>query len=66
MTLDEFIETIETDYLEKALKALESDPQKMVTVYLSAKEYQRSKLIRANFIPEEDQEEKSINITIVK
>ena len=58
MTLDEFIQTIEEDLLEDALESLSTNPEKLVSTYLSAKEYQRAKMIRSNFIPEDNDEEK--------
>ena len=66
MTLDEFIQTIEEDLLEDALESLSNNPEKLVSTYLSAKEYQRAKMIRSNFIPEDNDEEKSIKIVIKK
>ncbi len=62
MTVDEFIQAIEENYLEKALKELSAE--KIIVVYLSAKEYQRAKLTRSNYIPEDEEDEKSIEITI--
>ena len=66
MTLEELINEIEDNLLEDALEKLAKSPKDLFSVYLNVKEYQRAKLMRANFIPEEDNEEKSINITIVK
>ena len=66
MTLEDFINKIESDYLEEALALLKKNPKDLITAYLNVKEYQRAKLMRANFIPEEDNKEKSIKITIVK
>ena len=66
MTLEEFISKIEDEYLEEALESLKRNPKDMVMVYLNAKEYQRAKLMRSNFIPEEDDEEKNITIEIMK
>ena len=66
MTLEEFISKIEDEYLEEALESLKRNPKDMVTVYLGAKEFQRAKLMRSNFIPEDDGLEKSISITVKK
>ena len=62
MTVDEFIQRIEDDYLEKALDELIA--KEVIMVYLSAKEFQRAKLTRSNYIPEDEEDEKSIEITI--
>lgn len=64
MTVDEFIETIENEHLEKALKTLAKDPETLIKVYLGAKEFQRAKLTRANFVPDPEEEEKVIKIQI--
>ena len=66
MTLEEFIDKIESDYLEEALESLTRSPKDLITAYLNVKEYQRAKLMRANFIPEDDDDEKDIKITVVK
>lgn len=66
MTIEELIEEIEVNHLEDALEKLSKNPKDLFAVYLNVKEYQRAKLMRANFVPEEDKEEKSINITIKK
>ena len=63
MTIDSFIEEIEDNRLEKALSELSN--KDLIGVYLNALEYQRAKLMRANFIPEEDNEEKDITINII-
>lgn len=62
MTLEELIEEIETKHLKKDLESLTAKDR--IQVYINVKEYQRAKLMRANFIPEEDEHEKDINIII--
>lgn len=64
MTIDEFIEKLEDIYLEDAIKEITA--KERITFYLSAKEFQRSKLIRGNYIPEDDSDEKEVKITIIK
>ena len=63
MTIDEFIQNIEENRLEKALKELSN--KDLIGVYLNALEYQRAKLMRANFVPEDDTQEKDITINII-
>lgn len=64
MTIDEFIETIEQDYLEDALERLTANPKDLVMVYLSSKEYQRAKLVRSSTMAEPEEQEKDIKIVI--
>lgn len=66
MTLEELITEIEENHLESALEKLSKNPKDIFSVYVNIKEYQRAKLMRANFVPEEDNEEKSIKIIIEK
>lgn len=62
MTLEELIEEIEVKHLQADLESL--SPKDRIQVYINVKEYQRAKLMRANFVPEEDEHEKDINIII--
>ena len=64
MSLEEFIETIEEDYLQEALEKLTKSPKDLISVYLNAKEYQRAKLMRSNFIPNSEEEDREFIITI--
>ena len=64
MTVDEFIERIEDVHLEDALKSLSANPKDLVMIYLSAKEFQRAKLMRGNAIPNEGVGDERIVIEI--
>lgn len=64
MTLEELIEEIEVKHLKNDLESL--SPKDRIGVYINVKEYQRAKLMRANFVPEEDELEKDIKIIIVR
>jgi len=66
MNIEDFIDTIEKEHLEKALDKLKDNPEKLIGISLSALEYRRAKLMRANAIPETDEKEKDIKIEIIE
>ena len=65
MNVEQFIETIEKDYLEEALEKLKENPKELINIYLSAKEFTRAKLMRGNAVPtDDDGEDRHIYIKI--
>lgn len=65
MTIDEFISTIEDVYLEECLERLARNPKDMIAIYLSAKEFERAKLMRGNAVPiAQTEEERNILVHI--
>ena len=66
MTLEQFIQTIEEDLLEEALEKISKSPKDLITIYLNAKEYQRAKLMRSNFIPNQGEEDREFIIKIAE
>ena len=65
MEINEFLETIEDNYLDEALEKLSKSPKDLVTIYLNALEFKQSKLIRSNFVQDNEQEDKNITIKVV-
>ena len=65
MEINEFLETIEDNYLDEALGKLSKSPKDLVTIYLNALEFKQSKLIRSNFVQDNEQEDKNITIKVV-
>ena len=65
MNVEDFIESIEADYLESALKTLSKTPKDLVLIYLNALEYKQAKLMRGNTILETENTDKDITIKVV-
>ena len=65
MEINEFLETIEDNYLDEALEKLSKSPKDLVTIYLNALEFKQSKLIRSNFVQDNEQEDKNITIKVI-
>ncbi len=54
----QFIRKIESDYLEDALESLKATPDKLVTIYLAAKEFEVAKVQRSTAAPLADGDSK--------
>ena len=63
MTLEQFIFVLEEDYIQEDLDSL--SPKDRITIWLSAKEFQRAKLMRGNAVPiDENEEDRNIYVSI--
>ena len=65
MDIEQFIDAIEEAYLQEALDKLAKSPKDLVTIYLSALEYRRAKMMRGNTILETEETDKDIIIKVV-
>lgn len=63
MTLEQFISVLEEDYIQEDLDSLTAKDR--ISIWLSAKEFQRAKLMRGNAVPvESTEDDKKIFINI--
>ena len=49
MTLEEFIKELEDNHIQEDIESL--SPKDRISIWLSAKEFQRAKLMRGNAVP---------------